>query len=94
MLTLEQPKQVSHKLEDFDPPLKRKKATVPYYWTLDEIASELGCSIRKVQYAVTGRADIKQPPLLEAYKAGPTFLVPDNSALEYIKNNRKINKTL
>lgn len=74
--------------EDFDPPLKRKEATVPGYWTIDELVAELGCSIRKIQYDITGNPQRNTPPRLKAYKAGSIFLVPDMDALTYIKQQR------
>ncbi|PSF30450.1 DNA-binding protein [Aphanothece hegewaldii CCALA 016] len=79
--------------EDFDPPLKRIEPSVPGYWTLDELAAELGVSLRKVQYDVTGRPEANQKPSLKAYKAGPTFLVADAEALEYIQKYRKGKKS-
>ena len=79
--------------EDFDPPLKRKKPTVPYYWTLEEISKEIGCSIRKIQYDITGRSNINLKPSLLAYKAGPTFLVPNDKALAYIQKHRNRKKS-
>lgn len=78
---------------DFDPPLKRKEASVPGYWTLDELAEELGVSLRKVQYDVTGRPKVNRKPSLKAYKAGPTFLVADAHAFEYIKKYRECKKS-
>jgi hypothetical protein len=86
-------KQVTLKPEDFDPPLKRKEPTVPGYWTLEEIAAEIGFGARKVQYDVTGRADINLKPSLKAYKAGLTFLVPDDEALAYIQKYRNRKKS-
>jgi hypothetical protein len=79
--------------ENFNPPLKRKEPTVPHYWTLEEIAAEIGFSTRKVQYDVTGRANINLKPSLKAYKAGPTFLVPDDEALAYIQKHRNRKKS-
>jgi hypothetical protein len=78
---------------DFDPPLKRKEPCVPGYWTLDELAAELGVSLRKVQYDVTGRPEVNRNPSLKAYKAGPTFLVADADAFEYIQKYRKGKKS-
>jgi hypothetical protein len=75
--------------KDFNPPLKRVEAAVPGYWTLDEIISELGCSLRKVQYDITGRPEKRREPILKAYKAGSNFIVADCDALVYIKNQRK-----
>ena len=75
--------------KDFNPPLKRKVSTVPGYWTLEEIMRELECSLRKVQYDITGRPERNRLPVLKSYKAGNTFLVPEQEALEYIKLNRK-----
>lgn len=85
-------KQVTLKPEDFDPPLKRQEASVPGYWTLDELAAELSVSLRKVQYDVTGRPAVNQKPSLKAYKAGPTFLVADADALEYIRKYQERQK--
>jgi hypothetical protein len=75
--------------KDFDPPLKRKKPTIPGYWTIDELAKELGYSIRKIQYDITGYPHSKTPPKLKAYKAGPTLLVADLDALAYIQQYGK-----
>ncbi len=74
--------------EDFDPPLKRKEATVPGYWMIDELSAETGYSIRKIQYDITGNPQRKTPPKLKGYKAGSIFLVPDADALAYIKQYR------
>ena len=90
MLTAEKPNQVSLKPEDFDPPLKRKEATVPYYWTMDEIANELGCSTRKVTYDITGRPQRNRPAILKAFKIGTAFLVPEEEALLYIQSQRRL----
>lgn len=79
--------------ENFNPPLKRKEPTVPYYWTVDEIAEELGVTERKVQYDIKGNRPIKKnSPKLKAYKVGISFLVPDAEALEYIWNYRQKKK--
>ncbi|MGK7950124.1 MAG: DNA-binding protein [Xenococcaceae cyanobacterium] len=75
--------------QDFDPPLKRKEPLIPGYWTIDELAAELECSIRKIQYDITGNPQRGTPAKLKAYKAGPTFLVADLDALPYIKQYRK-----
>ncbi len=91
MLTADKPNQVSLKPEDFDPPLKRKEPTVPFYWTLDEIATELGCTTRKVLYDVTGRPQRNRPAILKAYKVGSSLLVPEQDALSYIQTYRSKN---
>ena len=75
--------------QDFDPPLKRKEPTIPGYWTIEEIAAEVGVSVRKVQYDVKGNPQRNKPPRLKAYKAGISFLVPDADALEYIWQYRE-----
>ncbi len=75
--------------EDFDPPLKRKEPSVPYYWTVDELAVELGVTDRKVQYDVNGQPQKNIPPKLKAYKAGMAFLVPEADALKYIWQYRQ-----
>ena len=85
-------KQVTLKPEDFDPPLKRKEASVPGYWTIDEIAAELEVTIRKVQYDVKGNPQRNTPPKLKAYKAGMAFLIPNSDALEYIWKYRQSKK--
>ncbi|ACK74177.1 hypothetical protein PCC7424_5618 (plasmid) [Gloeothece citriformis PCC 7424] len=79
--------------EDFDPPLKRKEPIVPYYWTLDEIATELGVTSRRVGYDITGYPPRKIQPSLKAYKAGSLFLVPDADALAYIQRFRERKKS-
>ncbi|MFM1843450.1 MAG: hypothetical protein RLZZ490_2193 [Cyanobacteriota bacterium] len=75
--------------KDFSPPLKRRKVAVPGYWTLEEMAAEIGCSIRKIHYDITGRVAGNRPSILKAYKAGPTFLVADHEALPYIQKYKK-----
>lgn len=76
--------------KDFNPSLKRLDATVPGYWTLEEISVEIGYSLRKIQYDITGRPDRKHLPILKAYRVGLNLLVPDLDALEYIKARRKL----
>ncbi len=75
--------------DDFDPPLKRTEAAVPGYWTVEELATELGASIRYVQYLIKGDPRRDLPPRLKAYKAGPTFLVADKDALDYLLKIRQ-----
>jgi hypothetical protein len=79
--------------KNFNPPLKRKEAAVPGYWTLEEIATEIGMTSRKVQYDVLGRPQIGHKPFLKAYKVAKVLLVPDKDAMEYIKIFRKKNST-
>jgi hypothetical protein len=79
--------------EDFDPPLKRNEPTVPGYWTLEEIADELGVTSRRVRYDITGYPARKIEPNLKAYKAGALFLVPDVDALAYIQRFRDRKKS-
>ena len=43
-MTLTLSQAIEIKPEDFEPPLKRKEALVPYYWTVEELAEELGIS--------------------------------------------------
>ena len=38
--------------DSFDQPLKRTEAAVPGYWTVEELAAELGVSTRYVHYLV------------------------------------------
>jgi hypothetical protein len=86
-------KQKRLRSEDFDPPLKRKKPNVPGYWTIDEIAEELGVTSRRVRYDITGLPSRKIEPNLKAYKAGPLFLVSDDEALHYIQKFRNRKKS-
>jgi hypothetical protein len=83
--------------DDFEPPLKRKQALVPYYWTVEELAEELGASIRKVQFDITGNEKLRVRAKLKAIKVGPIFLIPERDAMQYIQQQRqaklKINKT-
>ena len=75
--------------KDFNLPLKRQQAAVPGYWTLEEIAKEIGMTSRKVRYDILGRPEIGLEPFLKAYKVSKLFLVPYNAALEYISKTRK-----
>ena len=75
--------------DDFDPPLKRKKPTVPGYWTVDELSKELEVTIRKVQYDVKGQPQHNIPPKLKAYQVGGAFLIPEADGLEYIWQYRQ-----
>ncbi|MDV3002731.1 MAG: hypothetical protein N5P05_004386 (plasmid) [Chroococcopsis gigantea SAG 12.99] len=92
MLTIDKSDPISLTPDDFNPPLKREKPTVPYYWLVEEIATELGCSTRKVKYDITGRSESNRPPILKAYKAGALLLIPEEDALLYIKKNRTLKK--
>ncbi len=88
MLAVDEPNEVSLKPKDFDPPLKRKEATVPGYWTLDEIANELNISTRKIIYDIVGRPDVGLEPSLKTYKVYRIHLVQDDDALKYIERYR------
>ncbi len=87
------PEPVVLKPEDFNPPLKRKEPSVPGYWTIDEIAAELGVTSRRVRYDITGLPSRKIEPNLKAYKVGHLFLVPDEAALDYIQRFRERKKS-
>jgi transcriptional regulator with XRE-family HTH domain len=78
--------------DDFDPPLNRKQAAVPGYWTVEELAEELGVTVRYIQYLIKGKPKENKPPQINAYKAGFTYLVADIDALEYIKKARHMKK--
>jgi len=78
---------------DFDPPLKRIEPSVPGYWTLEELAKEIGVSDRKIRYDITGYPEHNIEPNLKAYKAGRLFLVPDQAAVEYIQRHQKRKKS-
>lgn len=88
-MTLALNKPMTLKPEDFDPPLKRKEPIVPYYWTVEELANELGASIRKIQLDITGSEKQRVRARLNAIKVGTIFLVPDKDALEYVQQQRK-----
>ena len=79
--------------EDFDPPLKRKEPTIPGYWTIEEIANEIGVTTRRVRYDITGRPESNLEPSLKAYRIGKSLLVAERDALEYIQKWRKRKKS-
>jgi len=81
------------KPEDFEPPLKRKEAAVPGYWTVDELAEELGVSVRYVHYLIKGNPKRRMYPQFKAYNAGTNLLVADADALPYIQKARSRNKS-
>jgi AraC-like DNA-binding protein len=91
-MTLALPHPMTIKPEDFDPPLKRKEVAVPGYWTVEELAEELGVSTRYVQYLIKGNLKNRIKARLKAYKAGPTFLVADTDALEHLWEIRQSKK--
>jgi len=74
---------------DFNPPLKRKEPSLPGYWTLEEIATELGISTRRVGYDITGYPEKNIQPNLKAFKIARIFFVTDEDASEYINRKRK-----
>ncbi len=78
--------------EDFDPPLQRKEPNLPGYWTIEEIAAEIGLSTRRVGYDVTGYPKKKIEPSLRAFKVGRILFVADEEALKYIKRWRERKK--
>jgi DNA-binding Xre family transcriptional regulator len=88
-MTLALPHPMTLKPEDFEPPLKRKEALVPYYWTVEELAEELGISVRKVQMDITGYEKLGVQAKLKAIKAKTLFLICDQDAFEYIQQQRK-----
>jgi transcriptional regulator with XRE-family HTH domain len=88
-MTLALPHSMTIKPEDFNPPLKRKKPTVPYYWTVEELAEELGVSIRYVQYLVKGNPSRRTSPKIKAYKMGLGYLIADQDALDYLWQARR-----
>ncbi|WP_242578194.1 DNA-binding protein [Chroococcus sp. FPU101] len=77
------------KPEDFEPQLKREKPLVPGYWTVGELAEELGTSIRKVQVDITGDAKLRVKAKVNAIKVGSVYLVPDSDAIKYIQVQQK-----
>lgn len=60
---------------------------LPGYWTLQEIADELGKSRRWVAYFIQGRHG--RPPSLKAYRIQGIYLVPEAEALAFIENHRQ-----
>ena len=80
--------------DDFDPPLKRKEPAVPGYWTIKELANELGVSTRYINYLITGNPKTRLPPQIKAYKADSSYLIAEQDALTYIQKNRLRNKSL
>jgi len=74
--------------KNFNLPLKGQQTAVPGYWTLEEIATEIGMTSRKVRYDILGRPEIGLEPSLKAYKVSKLFLVPDSAAREYISRIR------
>jgi predicted DNA-binding transcriptional regulator YafY len=89
-MTLTLSQEIAIKAEDFEPPLKRKEALVPYYWTVEELAEELGISVRKVQMDITGYEKLGVQAKLKAIKAKTLFLISDQDAFEYIQQQRKL----
>jgi len=80
------------KPEDFDPPLKRKEAAVPHYWTVEELAEELGVSTRYVHYLIKGDLKRRIRIRLKAYNAGKSLLIADQDALQYLWEVRQARK--
>ena len=78
--------------DKFDPPLKRTEASVPYYWTVEELAAELEVSKRYVSYLITGDPKNGIRIQLKAYKANNSLLIPDQDALQYLWNVRESKK--
>jgi|GEM_PF-6871175 len=93
-MTLAEAPSVVISPDNFDPPLKRTIAAVPGYWTVEELANELGVTPRYVQYLIKGEPSKKIPARLKAYNAGPTFLVSDTEALNYLWYRRRSKKNL
>ncbi|PSF29076.1 DNA-binding protein [Aphanothece hegewaldii CCALA 016] len=92
-MTLALPHPMTIKPEDFEPPLKRKEAAVPGYWTVEEIAQELEVSIRYIHYLIKGDPRRKTPTRLKAYNAGKSLLIADQDALQYFWKVRQSKKT-
>ncbi|WP_041934469.1 helix-turn-helix domain-containing protein [Gloeothece verrucosa] len=80
------------KPEDFDPPLKRKEPAVPGYWTVEELATELGVSTRYVHYLIKGDPKKGVRIRLKAYNAGNSLLVSDLDAFKYLWEVRQSKK--
>jgi len=74
--------------DDFDPPLKRKEAHVPGYWSIDELAAELEVSTRFIQYRIKDDMQ-KKEPMLKIFKIGSSILVSDTEALAFLREMRQ-----
>ena len=83
-MTVALPDKMTIKPEDFEPPLKRKETAVPGYWTVDEMAEELGVSTRYVHYLIKGDLKRRIRIRLKAYNAGKSLLIADQDALQYL----------
>ena len=83
-MTLTLSQAIEIKPEDFEPPLKRKEAAVPGYWTVEEMAKELGVSVRYVHYLIKGDVKRRIRIRLKAYNAGKSLLIADRDALQYL----------
>lgn len=79
----------STKWQDFDPPLKRKAPTIPGYWTVEELASELDVSGQTVLHDIRGRQDRNVEPCLKAVTYGRYFFVAEEDALPYLRTRLK-----
>ncbi|PSF34924.1 DNA-binding protein [Aphanothece hegewaldii CCALA 016] len=91
-MTLALSDEMTIKPEDFDPPLKRKEAAVPYYWTVEELAEELGVSTRYVHYLIKGDLKRRIRVRLKAYNAGKSLLIPEQEALQYLWEIKQVKK--
>jgi AraC-like DNA-binding protein len=91
-MTLALPHPMTIKPEDFDPPLKRKEPAVPGYWTVEEMAEELGVSTRYVHYLIKGDPRRGVRVRLKAYNAGKSLLISDQDAFQHIFETRQAKK--
>jgi predicted transcriptional regulator len=91
-MTLSLSQEITIKAEDFNPPLKRKEAAVPGYWTVDELAEELGVTTRYINYLIKGNDKARVKARLKAYKTRSTYLVADPDALDYLWKVRQAQK--
>jgi len=91
--TLTIPEPMVLRPSDFNPPLQRKEPSLPGYWTLEEIAAELGISTRRVGYDITGYPEKNIQPSLKAFRVGRILFVTDEDALDYIKRYRERKKS-
>lgn len=73
--------------------LSRSDATLPGYWTTEELAREIGVGHRTILNDINGRPDRNQPAILRAYQHGKYFYIADRDAVPYIAMRRnKIRK--
>ena len=67
----------------------KQELTIPGYWTVEELSQATGRSGRMIRYDICGRPDRNQESILEGYRLGPFWLVPDSAAQPYIQKHSR-----